>query len=1223
MEEKWDALKEALSAGILVLDGAMGTMIQRYGLKEEDFRGERFADWPTDLAGNNDLLSLTRPDIIRQIHTEYLEAGADIIETNTFNANSISQADYGMESLAYELNAVAARLAREAVEKHRQISPERRVFVAGAIGPTNKTLSLSPDVNNPGFRALDFDTLAVAYMEQINGLLDGGVDLLLIETIFDTLNAKAALSACQQVMDIRGVSIPIMLSGTITDASGRTLSGQTLEAFLYSVSHAPLLSIGLNCALGARQLLPYVRELADKTGLYVSAYPNAGLPNAFGEYDESAHSHGEDIRHYLEEGLLNIVGGCCGTTPDHIREIARLVTMHSPRKPATPDKKPQFSGLEALPVFAGSNFINIGERTNVAGSRAFKKLIKENRFEEALQVARQQAENGAQMLDVNMDDGMINGVEAMTTFLHLLMAEPDIARLPVVVDSSKWEVIEAGLKCLQGRSVVNSISLKEGETEFLRQAKIAKRLGAAVIVMAFDEEGQATTFERRTAICSRAYRLLTEKAGFQPEEIVFDPNILTIATGMEEHNDYGVDFIRTVRWIKENLPGTLVSGGVSNISFAFQGNDLVREAMHTVFLYHAIAAGMDMGIVNAGMIGIYEDIDLPLKERLEDVLFNRRPDATERLVAFAASMQQGAEIKTAQTDAWRTEDLESRLRFALVHGNTSFIEADTEEALEVLGNPLAVIEGPLMAGMNVVGDLFGSGKMFLPQVVKSARVMKKAVAWLEPHLLRHKELSGADQRSRKKILLATVKGDVHDIGKNIVSVVLACNNYDIVDMGVMVPGEKILEKAVEEEVDMIGLSGLITPSLDEMVRVARAMEERGMQLPLLIGGATTSRLHTAVKIAPVYSGVTVHVTDASRCVGVAASLTGEQALAYRKEIDTTYQELREQHARKNNDHNLLPITVARQNKWSFDWNSYTPPLPQRPGTYVFKEEEITVDAIREYIDWTPFFQTWELSGRYPEILTDEIVGEAAGKLWEDAQVMLDTIQQQQWISLQAVIRIERASSTGDDIVVTDEFNQQTMFHTIRQQQVKAGGLPNYALADFIAPKDSGVTDYLGGFAVCAHWKTEQVIRDMEAAHDDYSAILARALADRLAEALAEYVHQQVRRTYWGYETGDAGTTEDLIREKYQGIRPAPGYPACPDHTEKRTLLDWLNATEHTSIRLTETLAMHPAASVCGWYFSHPESRYFTTGRIGDDQLEDLGKRKQMPAASLRNWLGIR
>ena len=1219
LQKNLPEIENYLKQHILVLDGAMGTMIQQLSLTEADFRGDHFQAWNCDLKGNNDLLCLTQPDAIRDIHLAYLEAGADIIETNTFNANRISQADYQTEDWAYAINVAAARLAKEATALKMGQTPHRPRWVAGAVGPTNKTLSLSPDVNDPGFRATDFDSLAATYEEQVRGLIDGGCDLLLIETIFDTLNAKAALYACMQVMEEKGIALPIMVSGTITDASGRTLSGQTLEAFLYSIEHAPIISIGLNCALGAKQLLPYIKELSGSTHHFVSAYPNAGLPNAFGEYDEDPTSNGNDIRKYLEAGVLNIVGGCCGTTPEHIRYIADMVRQYSPRVPPAPDVTPRFSGLEPQRILPTTNFVNIGERTNVTGSRKFKRLILNGNYEAALDIARQQVENGAQMIDVNMDEGMLDAKEAMTTFLRLAMAEPDIARVPVVVDSSKWEVILEGLKCLQGKSIVNSISLKEGQEVFLQQARIARKMGAAVIVMAFDEAGQATTFDRRIAICQRAYDLLTQQAGFPAHDIIFDPNILTIATGIEEHNNYAVDFIATIRWIKAHLPGALVSGGVSNISFSFQGNEVVRQAMHTAFLYHAITAGMDMGIVNAGVIGIYADIEPQLLSLIEDVLFNRREDATERLVAHANSMSPSDQATLAKEKAWRTESLEKRLEYALVHGVTDFIESDVAAALEQYPAPLSIIEGPLMAGMNVVGDLFGSGKMFLPQVVKSARVMKKAVAYLEPYILESNRLTNTSS-AKEKILLATVKGDVHDIGKNIVGVVLACNNYDIVDLGVMVPLDKILEAANSHRVAIIGLSGLITPSLDEMVKVASEMEARGMRLPLLIGGATTSRLHTAVKIATEYSGPVIHVDDASRSVGVVSKLLSSESATYTAGMAEQYNALRTQHLARKQEKKLLPLEEARANAPLINWDAYTPPIPKKTGIHYWGPDQLPVAMLKDYIDWTPFFQTWELAGKYPAILDDEVVGAAATKLFRDAQQMLRDIIRNKWLQPQAVVAIMPANSVGDDIHTTDTNGNPVIFHTLRQQQTKAKGLPNYALADFIAPAASGKQDYFGGFAVTAGTGIETELARMEAEHDDYSAILLKALADRLAEALAEWLHQKVRREIWGYAPEEQLTNEGLIEEAYKGIRPAPGYPACPDHHEKLTLFKWLNASSLTGIELTESMAMHPASSVSGWYIAHPDSKYFAVGTIGDDQLNDYSNRKSIDKSILRSLI---
>lgn len=1201
----------------MVLDGAMGSMIQQYKLSESEFRGERFKDHPHDLRGNNDLLSLTQPQIIQAIHEQYLEAGADIIETNTFSGTAIAQADYGLEHLAYELNLVSAQLAKAAAAAFTAKNPDKPRFVAGALGPTNKTLSLSPDVNNPGYRTVTFDEMAEAYYEEARGLMDGGADILLIETIFDTLNAKAAIFAIDKLFTDTGKKLPVMISGTITDASGRTLSGQTVEAFLVSVSHLPLLSIGLNCALGAKQLKEYIQTLSVNTDLFVSAYPNAGLPNAFGEYDETPESNGNDVEVYLKNGWVNIIGGCCGTTPAHIAYISKIAVKYPPRKPTVLPKLPAFAGLEKFELFEGSNFVNVGERTNITGSKQFKRLITEEKYDEALIVARQQVENGAQVIDVNMDEGMIDSVHAMTTFLNLIAAEPDISRVPVMIDSSKWEVIEAGLKCLQGKSIVNSISLKEGEAKFKEHAHKAKQLGAAVIVMAFDEEGQATTFEKRIAICERAYKILVDELHFAPTDIIFDPNILTIGTGIEEHNNYAVDFINATKWIKANLPGALVSGGVSNISFAFQGNNTVREAMHAAFLYHAINAGMDMGIVNAGMIDIYENIDKDLLQKIEDVIFNRNENATENLVAFAETLKK--KDKTAiVTDEWRNNTVEARLSYALVKGITDFIDTDIEEARVKYSKPLDVIEGPLMAGMNVVGDLFGSGKMFLPQVVKSARVMKKAVAYLQPFIEKEKTLSG-NTDGRPKVLLATVKGDVHDIGKNIVGVVLACNNYEIIDLGVMVNAEKILNTAISEQVDIIGLSGLITPSLDEMVYVASEMEKRNFTIPLLIGGATTSRTHTAVKIAPAYNQPVIHVTDASRSVTIAGKLLNHEKTAFVQEIKDEYAILNQNHKSKQSFKGFLSLADARKNKIQLKDTEYTPVTPSFSGIKIF--EDYPIAELVKYIDWTPFFQTWELHGKYPAILEDELVGEAAQKLFEDAQVLLDKIVAEKWLTAKAVVGIFKARSIEDDIeLLNDNNNVICTLHHIRQQNKKVDGQANYCLSDFILPETSGKTDYLGAFAVSASFNIEEKVAAFEAQHDDYNSILLKALADRLAEAFAERMHELMRKELWGYAKDENNTPEQLISENYVGIRPAPGYPACPDHTEKTTLFNLLNVTKNIGLQLTDSMAMYPAASVSGWYFAHPEAKYFGTGKIGKDQVLDLAKRKNMSPEVMEKWL---
>jgi 5-methyltetrahydrofolate--homocysteine methyltransferase len=1211
-------LRAILSERIMVLDGAMGSMIQRYRLSEEQFRGERFKQHPSDLKGNNDLLSITQPQIISEIHEAYLAAGADIIETNTFSGTTIAQADYGLESLAYELNFVSAQLAKAAADKFTALDPKKPRFVAGALGPTNKTLSLSPDVNNPGYRTVTFDQMAAAYYEEAKGLMDGGADILLIETIFDTLNAKAAIYAINNLFKDFGKTLPVMISGTITDASGRTLSGQTVEAFLVSVSHLPLLSIGLNCALGAKQLKEYIQTLSDNTDLFVSAYPNAGLPNAFGEYDETPESNGNDVAEYLKNGWVNIIGGCCGTTPEHIKYIADIAKKYPPRKPAVLPQLPAWSGLEKFQLFEGSNFVNVGERTNITGSKQFKRLITEEKYDEALIVARQQVENGAQIIDVNMDEGMIDSVNAMTTFLNLIAAEPDISKVPVMIDSSKWEVLEAGLKCLQGKSIVNSISLKEGVAVFKSHALKAKQLGAAVIVMAFDEDGQATTFEQRIKICERAYRILVDELQFNPTDIIFDPNILTIGTGIEEHNNYAVDFINATKWIKSNLPGALVSGGVSNISFAFQGNNTVREAMHSAFLYHAIKAGLDMGIVNAGMIDIYENIDKQLLEKIEDVIFNRNENATENLITFAETLKKKDKAAIV-TDAWRNGSVEERLSFALVKGITEFIDNDIEEARLKYNKPLDVIEGPLMAGMNIVGDLFGSGKMFLPQVVKSARVMKKAVAYLQPFIELEKSAAG-NTDGRHKVLLATVKGDVHDIGKNIVGVVLACNNYEIIDLGVMVPTEKILTTAISEKVDIIGLSGLITPSLDEMVHVATEMEKRNFTIPLLIGGATTSRTHTAVKIAPAYSHPVVHVTDASRSVTIAGKLLGHEKQNFVQEIKSEYAILDQNHKSKQSFKGYLSIEDARKNKIQLSPENYIPVTPSFTGIKVF--DNYSLKELAEYIDWTPFFQTWELHGKYPAIFDDEIIGEASKKLFDDAQVMLHQIIEENWLKAKAVVGIFKANSVGDDIIVYNNDNTAlTTLHHLRQQNKKAAGQENYCLSDFILPVDSGKTDYIGAFAVSAGFDIETRVARFEQQHDDYNAILLKALADRLAEAFAERMHERMRTEFWGYAADEKNTIDDLIAEKYSGIRPAPGYPACPDHTEKITLFNLLQVKENIGIQLTDSMAMYPAASVSGWYFAHPAAKYFGVGKIGKDQVIDLAERKKMEVTVLEKWLG--
>jgi 5-methyltetrahydrofolate--homocysteine methyltransferase len=1215
-------LKQLLSERILFLDGAMGTMIQSYKLVENDYRGERFADWPSDLKGNNDLLSLTQPHIIQAIHEAYLEAGADFIETNTFNANRISMADYGMEELAYELNLASTRLARAAVDAMTAKTPERPRFVAGVLGPTNRTASISPDVNDPGFRNVHFDGLVQSYYEATRGLVDGGTDLILIETIFDTLNAKAAIFAVEQFSEDHRVCLPVMISGTITDASGRTLSGQTVEAFWNSLQHVKPISFGFNCALGAKQLRQYIEELSRIADTHVSAHPNAGLPNEFGEYDESPEAMAKEIAEWAEQGFLNIIGGCCGTRPPHIKAIHDAVEHYPPRK--VPKLTPQcrLSGLEPLNIGPQSLFVNVGERTNVTGSAVFRRLISEGKYEQAIDVARQQVENGAQVIDVNMDEGMLDSQAAMVRFLNLIAAEPDIARVPVMLDSSKWEIIEAGLKCLQGKGIVNSISLKEGEQAFLHHAKLVQHYGAAVIVMAFDEQGQADTLVRKVEICSRAYRLLIEKLDFSPSDIIFDPNIFAVATGIEEHHRYGLDFIEAVREIKNQLPHALISGGVSNVSFSFRGNNPVREAIHAVFLYHAIHAGMDMGIVNAGQLAIYEDIPVELRDAVEDVILARRSDATEKLLGVAENYRgEGGGVEKKEDQAWRSWPVAQRLEHALVKGIDEFIEEDTEAARQQFARPLQVIEGPLMDGMNVVGDLFGAGKMFLPQVVKSARVMKKAVSYLMPYM--DEEKAQNPSKSNGRILMATVKGDVHDIGKNIVGVVLQCNGFEIVDLGVMVSCEKILDSAREHNVDIIGLSGLITPSLDEMVHVAKEMERQGFTIPLMIGGATTSRAHTAVKIEPNYHHPTVYVTDASRAVGVAGSLLSEELKdEFVAKTRLEYENVRQRHAGRQAQSPLLDLATARANGLHSDWSQYSPPKPSFLGVRSF--ERYPLKEIVDFIDWTPFFHTWELAGSFPKLLDDEVIGEHASTLFKDAWNLLETVVKQDWLIAHGVIGFFPAHSSGDDIILyTDESRQEvlTVLHHLRQQAVKPLGQPNYCLSDFIAPVGSGIPDYIGGFAVTAGHDIERHLDDFAGKQDDYSAIMLKALADRLAEGFAELMHQKVRKEFWGYAPDEHFTNQQLISENYRGIRPAPGYPACPDHTEKTTLFDLLAVESHTGIRLTESFAMLPASSVSGWYLTHPSAKYFNIGKIGRDQVEDYARRKNMLLRHVERWLG--
>jgi 5-methyltetrahydrofolate--homocysteine methyltransferase len=1233
MPDRTAELEALAGRRILILDGAMGTMIQRLRLGEADYRGARFADWPHDLKGNNDLLTLTRPEAIRDIHAQYLAAGADILETNTFNANAISMADYGMEALVFELNYEGARLARAVADDFSARTPEKPRFVAGVLGPTSRTLSISPDVNDPGFRNVTWEALVDTYYVATDGLVKGGADLLLIETVFDTLNAKAAVFAIHKYFDDTGERRPIMISGTITDASGRTLSGQTAEAFWNSLRHAEPFSFGFNCALGARELRPHVEEIAHKADVLVSAHPNAGLPNAFGEYDETPEAMAAQIGEWARAGLLNIVGGCCGTTPDHIRAIHDAVLGCPPRTLPTPEPALRLSGLEPLNVGRGALFVNVGERTNVTGSAKFKRLILEGRYDEALEVARQQVEAGAQVIDVNMDEAMLDGEAAMSRFLNLVASEPDIARVPVMIDSSKWSIIEAGLKCVQGKPIINSISLKEGEADFIAKAKLARRYGAAVIVMAFDEVGQADTYQRKIDICSRAYRILTERVGFPAEDIIFDPNIFAVATGIEEHANYALDFIEATRWIRQNLPHAHVSGGVSNVSFSFRGNEPVREAIHTAFLYHAIQAGMDMGIVNAGQLGVYEEIPAELRERVEDVLLNRRPDATERLVEFAETVKGGA--KAAEEDlAWRNEPVEARLAHALVKGITQYITEDTEEARLKLGHPIKVIEGPLMDGMNVVGDLFGAGKMFLPQVVKSARVMKQAVAYLVPFIEAEKVRdaeAGAAVQAKGRIVLATVKGDVHDIGKNIVGVVLGCNNYEIVDLGVMVPAQKILDTAREVEADIIGLSGLITPSLEEMAHIAREMQRQGFTQPLLIGGATTSLAHTAVKIDPNYAGPVVYVKDASRAVGVCSSLLSPgQREVYVAKVKADYAATRERHLAQKAEGKRVSLAEARANKFRTDWrpaagaagSGYTPPVPRVLGIQVVRDDDLA--QIARYIDWTPFFQAWELHGRYPKLLDDAVVGEEARKLFADAQAMLARIIAEKWVEARAVVGLFPANTVGEDDIeiYADEARDRVLmtWHNLRQQMAKPAGQPNWCLADFIAPKDSGVKDYIGAFVVTAGIGEAERVQAFEAAHDDYSAILFKALCDRLAEAAAERLHERVRRELWGYAPDERLTNEQLIDEQYRGIRPAPGYPACPEHTEKGPLFELLHAQDAIGVTLTESYAMLPMASVSGFYLSHPQARYFAVAKIDRDQVEDYARRKGWDIATAERWL---
>lgn len=1216
MDNKFSVLKKTLNQRILILDGAMGTMIQRYALNEKEYRGERFADWPVDLKGNNDLLSITQPDIIREIHHAYLGAGADIIETNSFNSTVISMADYQMESLSDEINEAAAKLARECADEWTRKTPEKPRYVAGILGPTNRTASISPDVNDPAYRNVSYDALVEAYRSSVRALVRGGADIIMIETIFDTLNAKAAIYAVETEFEALGIKLPVMLSGTITDASGRTLTGQTTEAFYNSMRHIRPISFGLNCALGPAELRQYVAELSRIADCYVSTHPNAGLPNAFGGYDLDAANMAGYISEWAQSGLLNIVGGCCGTTPDHIRAIAQAVADIPPR--VIPDRPVacRLAGLEPLTIDENSLFVNVGERTNITGSARFKRLIKEGNYQEALDIARNQVENGAQIIDINMDEGMLDSQAAMVRFLNMISGEPDIARVPIMIDSSKWEVIEAGLKCIQGKGIVNSISLKEGEAAFIDHAKKVLRYGAAVIVMAFDETGQADTRQRKTEICQRAYRILTEQVGFPPEDIIFDPNIFAVATGIPEHNNYAVDFIEACKDIKATLPHALISGGVSNVSFSFRGNDPVREAIHAVFLYYAIRNGMDMGIVNAGQLAIYDDLPAALRDAVEDVILNRREDATDRLLALAEEYRGSkGENDQPQLAEWRGWDVEKRLEYALVKGITEFIVEDTEAARLRADSPIEVIEGPLMNGMNVVGDLFSEGKMFLPQVVKSARVMKQAVAYLEPYIQAAKT-SGS---SAGKVLLATVKGDVHDIGKNIVGVVLQCNNYEIIDLGVMVPCETILRTAIEEKVDIIGLSGLITPSLDEMVHVAKEMERQGFSLPLLIGGATTSKAHTAVKIEPNYSGPVTYVQNASRTVGVvAALLSDKQRDEFVARTRKEYEVVRDQYARRQPRSAPVTLAQARANAFAADWDNYTPPRPAFTGV---KTVTAPISVLRRYIDWTPFFMTWSLAGKYPRILEDDVVGEEARRLFKEANAMLDELDRTGALTPRGVAGIFPANRIGDDIAVyRDESREEVLLYSchLRQQTQKKDDFPNACLADFVAPP--GIPDYLGAFAVTGGLEEDTLAAQFDAAHDDYNKIMVKALADRLAEGFAEYLHEQVRKTIWGYSPDENLDNDSLIRENYQGIRPAPGYPACPEHTEKSKIWELLDVESHTGMRLTESYAMWPGASVSGWYFSHPQSRYFAVAQIQRDQIEDYAARKGMPVKELERWL---
>ena len=1208
-------LEDIIQQKILILDGAMGTMIQKHKLQENDYRGIEFSGHPKLQKGNNDLLSVTKPEIIKAIHRQYLEAGADIITTNTFNSNRISMSDYGMEDHVYNMNLQSARLVAEAIAEFENSVEPQSHYIAGTLGPTNRTASMSSDVNDPGARAISFDELVDAYSEQARGLIDGGVDILLVETIFDVLNCKAALFAIDSVFEEKNKTLPVMVSGTITDASGRTLTGQTLEAFMVSVSHFPLFSIGLNCALGAEQLRPFVEELSHKSGFFVSVHPNAGLPNQFGEYDQSASYMASIAEDFMREGWVNIIGGCCGTTPEHIRKIAEASKQFKPRVKPEIKKYTRLSGLEVLTITPETNFVNIGERTNVSGSIKFARLIREEKYDEALAIARNQVEGGAQVIDICMDEAMLDSEKAMVKFVNLIMAEPDISKLPLMIDSSRWNTIEAALKCIQGKSVVNSISLKEGEDVFLDHARTLRKYGAAAVVMLFDEAGQADTLARRITVAERCYRLLTDKLGFPPEDIIFDPNVLAIATGIEEHNNYAIDFIKTTEWIKANLPYARVSGGISNLSFSFRGTDKVREAIHSVFLFYAIKAGLDMGIVNPGMLQVYTEIQPDLLHLVEDVVLNRRKDSTERLVKFAEGIKNEGK-KEEKEDAWRQLQVIDRIKHSLIRGLDEFIEQDVEEARPLFNRSIELIEGPLMGGMNEVGDLFGSGKMFLPQVVKSARVMKKAVSKLAPYI--ELESEGEEKKIAGKVLLATVKGDVHDIGKNIVSVVLSCNNYEIIDLGVMVPAEKIIDTAVKEKADIIGLSGLITPSLEEMVHVASEMERRKISLPLLIGGATTSEIHAAVKVAPAYSNAVIHVKDASKAAGVLSALLQKDNSAYVSSIRTKYKKLRDDHESRHIEKNLLTLAAARNNKYITDWQSNKPFEPDKPGIHTF--HEIDLNELKGYIDWTFFFFAWKISGKYPAIFNDPVKGVEARKLFADAQLYLKKVVDEKLVTARAVFALLPAESDGDDVkVFSDKSKKETksIFRFLRNQEPKEKGIPNLSLSDYIAPAGTGLTDWIGTFVVTADIDNKAFEKYKE---DDYATIMIRILSDRLAEAVAEWLHEKIRKEYWGYEKDEKLPIDELLKLKYKGIRPAPGYPACPDHTEKQVIFDLLDAEKEIGVKLTENYAMMPPASVSGYVFSHPGSIYFNLGKIDTDQLKDYAKRKNFTIEEATKWL---